>query len=37
MVAPVKLMSRYPRGTTVKERHGLASLKGVQFAEQLQV
>ena len=36
-VVPVKLMSRYPRGTTVKERHGLASLKGVQFAEQLQV
>ncbi len=36
-VAPLKLMSRYPRGTTVKERHGLASLKGVQFAEQLQV
>ncbi len=36
-VAPLKLMSRYPRGTTVKERHGLVSLKGVQFAEQLQV
>ncbi|DBA94726.1 TPA: hypothetical protein ACH3X1_002280 [Trebouxia sp. C0004] len=36
-VAPLKLMSRYPRGTSVKERHGLASLKGVQFAEQLQV
>ncbi len=36
-VVPVKLMSRFPRGTTVKERHGLASLKGVQFAEQLQV
>ena len=36
-VVPVKLMSRYPRGTTVKERHGLANLKGVQFAEQLQV
>ena len=37
MVAPLKLMSRYPRGTTVKEHHGLGSLKGVQFAEQLQV
>ena len=36
-VVPVKLMSRYPRGTTVKEHHGLVSLKGVQFAEQLQV
>lgn len=36
-VAPLKLMSRYPRGTTVKERHGLVGLKGVQFAEQLQV
>ncbi|KAA6429413.1 MAG: hypothetical protein FRX49_00807 [Trebouxia sp. A1-2] len=36
-VVPVKLMSRYPKGTTVKERHGLVSLKGVQFAEQLQV
>lgn len=36
-VVPVKLMSRYPRGTSVKEHYGLASLKGVQFAEQLQV
>ena len=36
-LVPLKLMARHPRGTTVKEQHGLASLKGVQFAEQLQV
>lgn len=36
-LVPLKLMARHPRGTTVKEHHGLASLKGVQFAEQLQV
>ena len=36
-VIPVKMMSRFPRGTTVKEHHSLVSLKGVQFAEQLQV
>ena len=36
-VVPVKLMSRYPRGTTVKEHYCLGSLKGIQFAEQLQV
>ena len=35
-VVPVKWMSRHPRGTTVKEHHGLSNLKGIQFAEQLQ-
>ena len=35
-VVPVKLMSRHPRGTTVKEHHSLGS-KGIQFAEQVQV
>lgn len=33
----VKMMLRGPRGTTVKQFHGLHSLKGVQFAEVLQV
>ncbi|KAL3163011.1 hypothetical protein ABBQ32_009441 [Trebouxia sp. C0010 RCD-2024] len=36
-VVPLKLMARHPRGTSVKEHHGLPSLKGIQFAEQLQV
>lgn len=36
-IVPVKMMSRFPRGTTVKEHHSLVSLKGIQFAEQLQV
>ncbi|KAL3160838.1 hypothetical protein ABBQ38_009243 [Trebouxia sp. C0009 RCD-2024] len=30
-------MARHPRGTSVRDHHGLPSLKGVQFAEQLQV
>ena len=33
----LKLMLRGPRGTTVKQFHSLASLKGVEFAELLQV
>lgn len=36
-VIPLKLMARHPRGTSVKAHHGMPSLKGVQFAEQLQV
>ena len=35
-VVPLKLLARTPRGTTVKEHHSLHSLKGIQFAEQLQ-
>lgn len=33
----LKLMLRAPRGTTVKQAHSLSSLKGVRFAELLQV
>lgn len=36
-VHALKLMLRGPRGTTVKQVHALASLKGVEFAELLQV
>lgn len=34
-VAALKWLQRPSRGNVVRERHGLASLKGVQFAEQV--
>ena len=33
-VIALKLLARPPRGNGVRERHGLATLRGVEFAEQ---
>lgn len=34
MVVGLKFLQRPPRGNAVREHHGLANLKTVQFAEQ---